>query len=373
MRVKTWLYPCLTILVAVSIAAFLLVSGCGHGSTGGSNTEVTTASGVDIDYVAGYVLTIGDLAGDADLIVLGTVTGTVEVVPHETLAQVWQTKSAFNVEKSYKGDYEDEIIIIQTGAVGKGENPGNPVFESGEQCFLFLTKGTDGIYRLVDPQGRLRIEDGMVSSMNYLYPTEESRPPDELKFRKADLDIFLSQVMDAIKSDHPVPDEEPVIVMDLLRIMGGSHEELSIYKDGTVVCIREWRLRHPMPDYPPMRAWRFGKIDAEDVTDLLEFFRSSGFNNLYTDSRAVEPNAGSGVMSDLMITISQRNGRYNKTVTTSGYAPPEQDTMAKKLQPPLDEIYTKLKTIGDEETEEAYREEIKTDTNITYEYPEENK
>ena len=188
------------LFIWITVITIFSPSGCGHDNNQESGNEQNIMSSTDIDYVSGYTLTLDDLVDNADLIVIGTVTGTVGVVPHETLKEVWQTKSSFHIEKSFKGDYSDEIIVIQTGVVGKEEYPNNPIFEVGEQCFLFLTKGTDGIYRLVDLHGRLRIKDGRVSSMSYFFRTEESRPPDDLKFWNADLNFFISKVMDAVKS-----------------------------------------------------------------------------------------------------------------------------------------------------------------------------
>ena len=188
------------LFIWITVITIFSPSGCGHDKSQESGNEQNIMSSTDIDYVSGYTLTLDDLVDNADLIVMGTVNRTVDAIPHETLTDVWQTKSAFHVEKSFKGDYDNEIVIIQTGAVGKEEYPNNPVFEAGEQCFLFLTKGTDGIYRLVDLHGRLRIKNGRVSSMSYFFQTEESRPPDDLKFWNTDLNFFISQVMDAIKS-----------------------------------------------------------------------------------------------------------------------------------------------------------------------------
>ena len=354
----------LTILITLSIVISLLLSGCGHESNLQESNEV---SGVSIDYISGYQIGFGDLADAADLIALGTITGTVEVVPHETLEQVWQTKSAFHVEKSFKGDYSDEIIIIQTGAVGKGEDPDNPVFEAGERCFLFLSKGKDDIYRLVDPHGRFRIEEGRVSSLNYVLTREESQPPDDLQFRKADMNVFISLVIEAIKSGYTIPDEEPVIVMDLFWMMSGIHDVLSIYKDGTTIYIKQWGLRRANPDNPAIRVWRVGKITTKTVENLFDYLDSVGLNDLEKYPEPLDPNTQSGVSSDLLATLSANNGDIDNKVIAEGYFTPESDNPYQKLPYPIDEIYTKLITIAEEETKEAYREEIERD--ISYEDP----
>ena len=162
----------LTILIAVFTAIFLLLSGCGDENSQEVRTG-TTASGSDMDFFGLNTLTLGQLADSANLIAIGTVNRTVEEVPHETLKGVWKTRSAFHVEKSLKGDYEEEITIVQTGAAGKDDEP---VFKDGDQCCLFLSKGADGIYRAVDKYGRFRIVEGRVSSVTPIQTGGENPP-----------------------------------------------------------------------------------------------------------------------------------------------------------------------------------------------------
>ena len=206
--------------------------------------------------------------------------------------------------------------------------------------------------------------------MNYVLPTGQARPPLDLTFWRVYLDDFISRVIEAIKSGFVIPEEEPVISMNLSWVMRGRNNVLSIYEDGTLTYIKEWDLRPPRLGNPLKRTWRIGKITMEDVTNLLGFLDSVGFNDLEEYTQAPDPDAKSGVTSDLYATISAHNGDIDNSVTAFGFFTPEIENPYKKLPYPLDEIYTKLTTIAEEETEEAYREEI--ERNIVYEYSDGN-
>lgn len=356
-----------------------MLSGCNHESSRENNSINTTGNVtgiIHVGYARGYE-NLGEMAEDADLIVAGTIDRIIEVVPdkatkdkEDPMSRMWITRLAFRVERSVKGDFTDEIIIAQLGALGWAEEYGNPIFEPWERCFLFLREGEDGIYYLFYPDGRFRIEDDKVSSMNFVLPTGQARPPVNLTFWRVDLDEFIFRVIEAVKSGIVIPYEEPVILMDLSWVMGGRNDELSIYEDGTVVFIKQWRLRLPLPDRPPMKAWRVGKIGTEDVENLSDFLDSIGFNDLEEYTQAPEPGAESGITSDLYVTVSAQDGEIDNSVTAFGFFTPESDNAYKKLPYPIDEIYKKLIKIAEEETKEACREEI--ERNIIFEYPDEN-
>ena len=355
-----------TILIAVLTAASLLVSGCNQESSQENNPINTTGNVtgiIHVDYIKGYE-NLGELAGEADLIVVGIVERT-EVVLDETTrdredprVQQRNTESYFRVEKSIKGDFTDEIIIVQMGAKGWLEEQGNPVFEPGERCFLFLRGSEDSIYGLLHPDGRFRIEDDKVSSMNFVLPTGQARPPLDLTFWRIDLDNFISRVIEAVRSSFVIPDEEPVINMDLQWMMSGFKNVVTMYETGTVIYVKQWGLRHPNPDNPAVRVWKYGEIDTVDMENLLGFLDSVDFKNLEKYYKPLDPSTQSGVSSDLYAVIYARYNDIDKKVITEGYFTPEIDNPYKKLPYPLDEIYTKLITIAEEETEEAYREEI---------------
>jgi len=360
----------LTYVITVLTAVSLLLSGCIQDNSQEQNTGNVTGI-IHVDYVKSYE-NLGELAGEADLIVVGIVERTEAVLDEATRdsedprVQQRNTESYFRVEKSIKGDLTDEIIIVQMGAKGWLEEQGNPVFEPGERCFLFLRGGEDGIYRLLHPDGRFRIEDDKVSSMNFVLPTGQARPPLDLTFWGVDLDDFISRVIEAIKSGIVIPDEEPVISMNLLRVMGGRNDDLSIYEDGTVVFIKQWGLRLPAPDHPPMKAWRIGQISVENVDNLFEILESIEFNELEAHDRASDPHTGSGIMSDLRVTISASKGDIDNKVFSLGYSSDESPGQYKVYPRILNEIYSEIMRIAEEETEEVFREEI--ERNIVYEY-----
>ena len=362
----------LAILITVITAVFLLFSGCNQESSQVKNTGNVIGI-IHVDYVKSYE-SLGELAEDADLIVVGTVDRT-ETIPDEATKdkedsrlRMWNTRSVLKVEKSVKGDFSDEITIIQMGAAGRLQEMGNPVFQPGEQCFLFLRGGEDGIYGLVHPDGRFRIENDKVSSMNFVLPTGQARPPVNLTFWKIDLENFISRVIEAIKSGFVIPDEEPVISMNLLRVMGGRNDDLSVYEDGTVIFIKQWRLRLPLPDRPPMKAWRVGKISTEGVENLFEIFESIHFNELEAHDRASDPHTGSGIMSDLRVTISASKGDIENKVFSLAYATDENPDQYKVYPLILNEIFDNLMRIAEEGTEEAYREDIAEGDDVIFEY-----
>ncbi|MFH1146921.1 MAG: hypothetical protein V1736_04365, partial [Pseudomonadota bacterium] len=129
----------LTLLV---VSALLTQPGCSRGSLLPDFSGNTTGV-IFLDYVKGYG-SLGGLAADADLIVVGTINRIIKVVPDEATKseslknRSYLTRSAFHIERVVKGKADEEIIISQMGAVGWAEEYGNPIFKPGEKLFLFL-------------------------------------------------------------------------------------------------------------------------------------------------------------------------------------------------------------------------------------------
>lgn len=186
--------PFVVAIPALLVLANLTVQpGCSRESSP-PDFSGNTSGTICVDYVKSYE-NLGELAADADLIGVGTMDRTIEVVPDEaTRGQTYLTRSAFRVERVLKGKAEGEITISQMGAVGWAEEYGNPIFKPGEEYFLFLRDGGSGIYYLLHPLGRYKIMDGNIYSMNYVLPTGQSRPPQDLKFWKIDLEEFIDRV-----------------------------------------------------------------------------------------------------------------------------------------------------------------------------------
>ena len=197
---KPFIIALLTVLV---VSALLTQAGCSRESSLPDFSGNTTGV-IHVDYIK-YYENIEELAADADLIAVGTIDQTIEVVPDEATgdtgdprARTYLTRSSFRVERVIKGSAAEEIVISQMGAIGWAEEYGNPIFEPGENCFLFLRDSPEGIYYLINPLGRYRINEGNVYSMNYILPTGQSRLPQDLKFWKIDLEEFIGRVTEEI-------------------------------------------------------------------------------------------------------------------------------------------------------------------------------
>ena len=193
------------LLLLLVIAALLTQVSCSRESNLPDFSGNTTGT-IYVDYVKSYD-SLGELAADADLISVGTIDRTVEVIPDEATerpgdprSRTYLTQSAFQVERVLKGNSESEIVISQMGAVGWAEEYGNPIFKPGESYFLFLRVGGDGIYYLLNPLGRFKISDGNIYSMNYVLPTGQSRPPLDLMFWRIDLEEFIKRVTAEIET-----------------------------------------------------------------------------------------------------------------------------------------------------------------------------
>ena len=130
---------------------------------------------------------------------------------------------------------------------------------------------------------------------------------------------------------------------------------------GTTLYIKQWGLRMPNPDNPAIRVWRVGKITTKTVENLFCYLDSIGFNDLKKHTQPLDPSTQSGVSSDLYAAIYVSYGDIDNAVLTEGYFTPESDNPYKKLPYPIDEFYTKLITIAEEETKEAYHEETERD------------
>jgi len=55
---------------------------------------------------------------------------------------------------------------------------------------------------------------------------------------------------------------------------------LYIYEDGTVIYSEDRGLRMPTRENPPIRTWKKGQLQEEELNSLLEFFRDSRFGEL---------------------------------------------------------------------------------------------
>lgn len=158
-----------------------------------------------------------------------------------------------------------------------------------------------------------------------------------------------------------IPEGSPVIAMDVDRIMAGESDDLYIYEDGSIIYVEEKNLRMPTREYPPTRIWKPGKIQEEELNSLLEFIKSSGFGELEDSYQFPgKPIEGGGfTMGDMGCTIYVNYGDLHSKVSASGYLTPDHGMTYPDMPYPLNEIYSKLKHIAENKTEEIYRERIR--------------
>lgn len=182
-------------LSTVIMAIMLVTVGCHEDMSTPVSSTPATAGSIDAEYHKYYDNLTG-LCADADLIASGTITKTIEVLPDEaTHGGLLNTKSAFKIDKVLKGNATGEIVLSQTGAIGWAEETGNPVFQVDEQWVLFLKERTGEFHLLTGSQGRYKLEDGKVSSMNYvLRNTPGLIVPLGLRFRNVPFEEFINRI-----------------------------------------------------------------------------------------------------------------------------------------------------------------------------------
>lgn len=157
-----------------------------------------------------------------------------------------------------------------------------------------------------------------------------------------------------------VPEGDPIIAMELDFVMRGEASQLAIYENGTVIYHEDKGLRPPPPPgESATRTWKTGNIPAEELNNLIDFFKSSKFDELEAYYQYPDPSSGGGVTSDLYCTISISSGNFSNMVKTFGYLTPDQGTTYPDMPYPLNEIYQRLRVIIDDKTEEVYHEPIK--------------
>jgi hypothetical protein len=149
-----------------------------------------------------------------------------------------------------------------------------------------------------------------------------------------------------------IPAGPPVVAEELLYMMRGEKDTLSIYADGSVIFMGEKGLRIPTPDHPAIRTWQIGKLTAEELKSLVDFIDNSGFKELK------ESYSDAGSMGDGIFKFSINSTGIQKTVTADGYTTPDHDETYPDMPYPLNEIYTKLRVIA-LSTKEVARENIR--------------
>ena len=151
-----------------------------------------------------------------------------------------------------------------------------------------------------------------------------------------------------------IPEDSPVIAMELDFVMGGASHKLYLYDDGAVLYIEEKNLRMPTPESPPTRVWSQGQIQAEELNSILRLFQTDEFAELDE-----EYNWEARQTSDLLLTISVHYQKVGKTVLASGYLSPDEGLTYPDMPYPLNERYKRLRVVIDDNIQEVYQEPIR--------------
>lgn len=143
---------------------------------------------------------IGDLAGAADVIALGSMGGIPQTADINVNSQdqgIPLSGYSFEVEQVLKGPISagSFITIVQTGGkIGATvfEFTDDPLFIAGQAYLLFLRRVADGSFGVLGgPAGRFVVTDDLVSSLSSVYP---NRNISDLSIDQADLTTFSDEV-----------------------------------------------------------------------------------------------------------------------------------------------------------------------------------
>ncbi len=164
-----------------------------------------------------------------------------------------------------------------------------------------------------------------------------------------------------------IPEETPVIAMELDFVMRGEFDKLYLYDDGGVLYIKEKNLRMPVPEYPPTRVWSQGQIEVEELNSLIRLFQTDEFTGMEEyykfPGKPMEPiegvPPGGFTMGDGKFTFHVDYADLQKTVTAFGYLTPDHGITYPDMTYPLNEIYKRLRVVIDDKIQEVYREPIK--------------
>jgi|WetSurMetagenome_2_1015567.scaffolds.fasta_scaffold184733_2 hypothetical protein len=142
---------------------------------------------------------INELYSDTEvgLVAIGTISNVIGVFPLTTAEKENQpilsfTDFAFKIEASLKGSTNKEIIIRQTGSYSSGQLVDDPIFKLDEQYILFLHEFEPGKYFVKGgPQGRYKIINDKIYSMNYLLSEKVYQAPQGLDIEGINKHVFI--------------------------------------------------------------------------------------------------------------------------------------------------------------------------------------
>lgn len=154
------------------------------------------------------------------------------------------------------------------------------------------------------------------------------------------------------------PQSDQVISERLYDIRKGEFRYLCIYEDGSLTRIEMEGLREPVSQHVRIR--KTGKLDEEELSNLVEFFEVSGFKDMDKNNEfSGSPEKGGGVTaSDVHYSVSARLGSSYRSIKASNYISPDGGETYPNMPYPLDEIYKRLRDIADNKTSEVVRESL---------------
>lgn len=359
-------------LITILLAAVLLpTGGCNHNKLPETILDSTENSTVPFENNREKIYdTIRDMVTDAELIVVGTIidryTITFVEKSNGSNTELVKTYSILRTEKVIKGDSANEIPVCQSGTVDWGEEPGNPIFEIGEQCFLFLYKEND-TFRLLDSVSRFRIENGQVSSMEHVLPEGSVQIPDTISFRKVGLEEFVYRVEAPMPGDKKisplVPDSEVIIEMSMAQAGEDRFDILAVYENREITWLTQYGLNMLTGKKPPIRVWRMGIISEDEIDALLELFQNDSFSSLdrhyETGVKETEKTRADSLLPiwDTTFTFRFFYSGISKVITIENYPAADDGKVSTDLPYPLSEILVALRDLGESRTEKIFSAE----------------
>jgi hypothetical protein len=218
--------------IAISIAMLASITSCKQ--EGEAAIKNTSGGGVYASWAKGYN-NIGDMATDSQLIAIGVIDRVVETIQMDEYS--YETSFAFRIEQVLKGEESGEILLHQTGTPGKPWSAivDDPLFQTGERYLLFLRSNTPGIFfSSGGPNGRYKILDDNVYSMNNILQNNEYTAPEALDFNGVALTTVIDTVTEAME-------EVRFLCASTTRLLRGESVKKEVvlatgkYGEGTVV------------------------------------------------------------------------------------------------------------------------------------------
>jgi len=153
-----------------------------------------------------------------------------------------------------------------------------------------------------------------------------------------------------------VPRSKWVISDRLYDIKKGEFRYLCIYEDGSLLHIKVEKLLEPVAQH--VRIWKTGKLDEEELRDLIEFFETSGFKEMNRNNQfpGLRDKDGNIILSDVHYSVSNNFESWGNFVKASNYLSPDGGKTIPDMPYPLNEIYKRLRETTDNHTTEIARE-----------------